>query len=76
MNTYSNKVTRTSPTGASSSPRNDSTQVSTSASATNPTGANADTRATFRAMLRNCVQLSGAARDSCIDRAVGAYPQS
>jgi hypothetical protein len=50
--------------------------MSTSSSATNPTGANADTRATFRATLRNCVQLSGAARDSCIDRAVDAYPQS
>jgi hypothetical protein len=49
--------------------------MSTSSSATNPTGANAETRAVFRAALRDCVQLSGAERDSCIDRAIVGHAQ-
>jgi hypothetical protein len=69
--THSNESIR-----ASTHSKSDSTQMSTSSSATNPTGANAETRATYRAMLRDCVQLSGAERDSCIDRAVVSHPQS
>ena len=73
--------------GATGNPLpNDSTQQSTSSSATNLTGAPHGTKAhpseatrthnRYRAELRSCAQLTGNARNSCIDRAINQYGQS